>query len=133
MRGAKSAATGALVYIVLIIISIAVELEGLINVDYGGWVALVGALAAFVGTKLMLADRAPNLSRLVAKPWIEILAIAAMMAAGPLRRGVRAEHGRRRRRSSSFLAFIGAVIAVLFDHGRDGLAVRLSPSGTARC
>ena len=33
VRGAKSAATGALVYIVLIIISIAVELDGLVNVE----------------------------------------------------------------------------------------------------
>ena len=40
----------------LIVVSIAVELGGLINVVYGGWVALVGAIAAFVGTKLMLAD-----------------------------------------------------------------------------
>ena len=36
VRGAKSAATGALVYIVLIIISIAVELGGLVNVELGG-------------------------------------------------------------------------------------------------
>jgi branched-chain amino acid transport system permease protein len=116
VRGAKSAATGALVYIVLIIISIAVELEGLVNVEYGGWVALVGALAAFVGTKLMLADRAPNLATMVTKPWIEILAIAAMMglALFGVAFALNMDDGGS---FVSFLGFIGAVIAVLLSTG----------------
>jgi branched-chain amino acid transport system permease protein len=116
VRGAKSAATGALIYIVLIIISIAVELEGLVNVEYGGWVALIGALAAFVGTKLMLADRAPNLAGMVAKPWIEILAIAAVMALALFGAAfaLNMDDGGS---FVSFLGFIGAVIAVLFTTG----------------
>jgi branched-chain amino acid transport system permease protein len=116
VRGAKSAATGALVYIVLIIISIAVELGGLVNVELGGWVALVGALAAFVGTKLMLADRAPNLATMVTKPWIEILAIAAMMglALFGVAFALNMDDGGS---FVSFLGFIGAVIAVLLSTG----------------
>ena len=43
VRGAKAAGTGALVYMALIILSITLELGGLINVVYGGWVALLGA------------------------------------------------------------------------------------------
>jgi branched-chain amino acid transport system permease protein len=116
VRGAKSAATGALVYILLIIISIAVELGGLVNVELGGWVALVGALAAFVGTKLMLADRAPNLATMVTKPWIEILAIAAMMglALFGVAFALNMDDGGS---FVSFLGFIGAVIAVLLSTG----------------
>ena len=116
VRGAKSAATGALVYIVLIIISIAVELEGLVNVEYGGWVALIGALAAFVGTKLMLADRAPNLGTMVTRPWIEILAIAAMMglALFGVAFALNMDDGGS---FVSFLGFIGAIIAVLSTTG----------------
>jgi branched-chain amino acid transport system permease protein len=116
VRGAKSAATGALIYIVLIIISIAVELEGLVNVEYGGWVALIGALAAFVGTKLMLADRAPNLAGMVAKPWVEIIAIAAVMGLALFGAAfaLNMDDGGL---FVSFLGFIGAMIAVLFTTG----------------
>ncbi len=116
VRGAKSAATGALIYIVLIIISIAVELEGLINVEYGGWIAFLGALLAFVGTKLMLADRAPNLSGLVARPWIEILAIAAVMALGLFGAAfaLNMDDGGS---FVSFLGFLGAIISILITTG----------------
>ena len=51
VRGAKSAGIGALVFIAIIILSIAVELGGLINVVCGGWLALLGAALAFVGTR----------------------------------------------------------------------------------
>ena len=54
------------------------------------------ARSPFVGTKLMPADRAPNLAAPGCRPWLEILAIAAVMAAGPLRRRLRPGHGRRR-------------------------------------
>jgi branched-chain amino acid transport system permease protein len=116
VRGAKSAATGALIYIVFIIISIAVELEGLVNTEYGGWVALVGAVLAFVGTKLMLAERAPNLGGLVAKPWIEIVCVALVMALALFAAAfaLNMDDGGS---FVSFLGFIGAIIAVLFTSG----------------
>ena len=116
VRGAKSAATGALIYVVLILLSIAVELGGLVNVVYGGWIAFVGALLAFVGTKLMLADRAPNLAGLVAKPWIEILAIAAVMALGLFGAAfaLNMDDGGS---FVSFLGFIGAIISILITTG----------------
>jgi branched-chain amino acid transport system permease protein len=119
VRGAKSAASGALIYIVLIIISIAVELEGLINVEYGGWVALLGALLAFLGTKLMLADRAPSLGGMVAKPWVEILAVAVVMALAMFAAAfaLNMDDGGS---FVSFLAFVGAVIAVIISSGLMG-------------
>ena len=116
VRGAKSAATGALVYIVLIIISVAVELEGLINVEYGGWVALLGALLAFVGSKLMLADGRPTIAAAVAPAWLEILAIAVVMALALFGAAfaLNMDDGGS---FVSFLGFVGAVIAVAIASG----------------
>jgi branched-chain amino acid transport system permease protein len=119
VRAAKSAATGGLVYILLIIISIAVELEGLVNIEYGGWVALVGAVLAFAGTRLMLVDRAPNLFGAVAKPWIEILAIALVMALALFGAAfaLNMDDGGS---FVSFLGFICTIIAVLITSGAMG-------------
>ena len=116
VRGAKSAATGSLVYVGLILLSIAVELDGLINVEYGGWIALVGVVVAFVGTRLLPADRASNLAALVRAPWIEILAIAIMMALA-LFGAAFALNMVDGGSFVSFLGFIGAVIAVLMSSG----------------
>ena len=74
VRGAKAAATGALVFIAIIILSIAVELGGLINVVYGGWLALLGAVLAFAGTRLMIMDKPATLSQAQVRPTLEILA-----------------------------------------------------------
>jgi branched-chain amino acid transport system permease protein len=116
VRGAKSAATGALTYLLLILISIAVELGGLVNVEYGGWVALVGALLAFVGTKLMVADRTPTLAAATAPAWAEILAIAAVMALALFGAAfaLNMDDGGS---FVSFLGFVGAIIAVLMTTG----------------
>ena len=116
VRGAKSAATGALVYILLIISSIAVELGGLVNVEYGGWIALAGALLAFAGTKLVPADRSPNLNTASAPAWVEILAIAAIMALSLFGAAfaLNMDDGGS---FISFLSFVGAVIAVLITSG----------------
>lgn len=115
-RAAKSTATGALVYLLLIIISIALELEGLVNVEIGGWIALVGALLAFVGTKLMPADRAPNLAGMVAKPWIEIVCVALVMALALFGAAfaLNMDDGGS---FVSLLGFVGTIIAVLITSG----------------
>ncbi len=78
--GAKSAATGLLVFMIFVVVSIALELGGLINVRYGGWLALVGSILAFAGTRLMVPGKKATLERLVAKSWLEIGAIAIFMA-----------------------------------------------------
>ena len=112
VRGAKAAGTGALVYVLLILISIALELGGLINVVYGGWVALLGAAVAFVGTKLMLADQPATLSQATLRPWLEILSVAVLMAAVLFAAAfaLNIDDGGA---FVSFVAFIGAVVAVL--------------------
>jgi len=115
VRGAKAASTGALVYMAIIILSIAVELGGLINVVYGGWIALVGALA-FVGTRLMIMDQPPTLARAQIRPTLEILLVAVVMGAALFATAfaLNIDDGGA---FVSFVAFLGAFIAVLFRLG----------------
>jgi branched-chain amino acid transport system permease protein len=116
VRGAKAAATGALVYIAIILLSIAVELGGLINIVYGGWIALLGAALAFVGTRLMIVDQPPTLAHARTKPALEILLIAVMMGAALFATAfaLNIEDGGT---FVSFIAFLGALVAVLFRVG----------------
>jgi branched-chain amino acid transport system permease protein len=116
VRGAKAAGTGALVYIAIIILSIAVELGGLINVAYGGWVALLGASLAFAGTRLMIPDRPPTLSQAQIRPMLEILLVAIVMGAALFATAyaLNIDDGGT---FVSFVAFLGAFIAVLFRVG----------------
>ncbi|HSU34677.1 MAG TPA: branched-chain amino acid ABC transporter permease [Propionibacteriaceae bacterium] len=111
VRGAKAAGTGALVYVGLILISIALELGGLINIVYGGWVVLVGAALAFVGTKLMVLDRPPTVAEAILKPWMEIAAVTLVMAAAMFTAAfaLGQDDGGT---FVSFLAFIGTIVAV---------------------
>lgn len=112
VRGAKAASTGALVYMAIIILSIAVELGGLINVVYGGWIALVGAALAFVGTRLMIMDQPPTLARAQIRPTLEILLVAVVMGAALFATAfaLNIDDGGT---FVSFVAFLGAFIAVL--------------------
>ncbi|MET0693653.1 MAG: branched-chain amino acid ABC transporter permease [Propionibacteriaceae bacterium] len=116
IQGAKAASTGALIYVALILISIAAELGGLINVVYGGWVAFLGALLAFVGTKLMPPGRRPTLHGATLAPWLEILSIAVIMAAALFGAAFALDNDDGGS-FLSFLAFAGAVIAILIRTG----------------
>jgi branched-chain amino acid transport system permease protein len=116
VRGAKAASTGALIFVALILISIAAELGGLVNVVYGGWIALVGALLAFVGTKLMPAGRPPTLASAVLPAWMEIATIAVLMAAA-LFGAAYALSNDDGGAFVTFIAFAGAVIAILIRCG----------------
>ena len=119
VRGAKAAATGALVYIAIIILSIAVELGGLINVVYGGWLALLGAALAFAGTRLMIIDQPPTLSQAQIRPTLEILLIVVVMGAALFATAfaLNIDDGGA---FVSFAAFLGAFVAVLFRVGAMG-------------
>jgi len=116
VRGAKAAGTGALVFVVLVVLSITLELGGLVNVVYGGFLALLGAVLAFVGTKLMRVDKPATLSQATLRPWLEILAIAVLMAAALFATAfaLNIDDGGT---FVTFVAFIGAVVAVLFRVG----------------
>ena len=119
VRGAKAGSVGLLVYIALILISIGVELGGLINVVYGGWVALIGALLTFAGTRFMVPERPPTIAHAVAKPWIEIVAVAAVMALVLFGTAFALNHDDGGS-FVSFLAAAGAFIAILFRTGVAG-------------
>ncbi len=116
VRGAKAASTGALIYVILIVVSIAVELGGLVNVVYGGWVALVAAALAFVGTRLMPAGRPPTLSSATLPAWLEIVSIAVVMAVA-LFGAAFALSNDDGGAFVTFIAFAGAVVAILIRTG----------------
>ena len=118
-RGAKAAAAGALVYLVIIVVSIAAELGGLVNVEYGGWVALVGALLAFVGTRLVPYGRPATLYRASARTPLELLAIVVVMAAALFGTAYALDNDDAGN-FVSFLVFAGTVVAVLIGLGAMG-------------
>ena len=114
--GARAAGLGVLVFVVIVLVSIAAELGGLVNVDYGGWVALVGALLAFVGTRLQPAGRAATLYRAAARSWLELLAIVVVMAAALF--GIAyALDTDDPGTFVSFVVFVGALVTVLVGLG----------------
>ncbi|SDE52016.1 branched-chain amino acid ABC transporter permease [Auraticoccus monumenti] len=77
--GAKAAAVGAAVYVAVVLLAVTLELGGLINVEYGGWVALVGAVVALVGTRLLPPAPAPTVARVSSPAWLVIVTIAVVM------------------------------------------------------
>jgi branched-chain amino acid transport system permease protein len=79
VRGARAAATGALVALLVIDISIAFELGGLINVVYGGWIATAAAAIAFAATRFLITEAEPTLASAKTPAWMAILAIALVM------------------------------------------------------
>jgi len=116
IRGARAAASGALLFVAIILIAIAVELGGLVNVTYGGWVALVGAVLAFVGTRLVAPGPHATLYDARVRNWLELLAVALVMAA--------ALFGLAYALDTddpgifvSFLVFVGTIIAALAGLG----------------
>ena len=48
VRGAKSLSIGAVAFLVIILAAISLELGGAVNVEIGGWLALLGAVLACV-------------------------------------------------------------------------------------
>jgi branched-chain amino acid transport system permease protein len=119
VRGAKAAGTGALVFLILVTVAIALELGGLVNVVWGGWIALLGAVIAFVGTRLMVADPTPTLERATLPAWLEILAIAVVMAAVLFASAyvLNLDDGGA---FVAFLAFLITVVAVMLRTGAMG-------------
>ncbi len=78
-QGARAVAVGALVFVVVVLVAVALELGGLVNVEYGGWVALLGAVLAVAGTRLLPPDRLPTVARASSPAWLVILTIAVIM------------------------------------------------------
>lgn len=79
-RAAITTATVGLVYVACCLAAIALELGGLVNIDYGAWVALGGAAVAWVGTRMLPPGPEGTLDRVSSRSWVQILAIVAVMA-----------------------------------------------------
>jgi branched-chain amino acid transport system permease protein len=79
-RAAKAAATVGLLFVLCCVLAIALELGGLINVEYGGWVALAAAILTWIGTRMLLPGPEASLERVGGSSWLQILAIVAVMA-----------------------------------------------------
>ena len=87
--------------------------------------ALLGAAVAFVGTKLMLADKPATLAQATPPTWLEILAIAVLMAPVLFAAAfaLNIDDGGA---FVSFVAFVGAVVAVLSRVGVMGFLSGIS-------
>ena len=79
-RGAKAAALGALVYIAAISISVAAELGGLVALEPGAWVGLVGAAIATLATRALPDGHDPRLRFVPTPSWLQILGIVGALA-----------------------------------------------------
>ena len=80
VRGARAAGIGLLAYLGVVLLAIALELGGLLTIEIGGWIALLSAVVAFFGSRLLLGGREPYLDRVPRYPVLEILGITVMMA-----------------------------------------------------
>jgi len=79
--GLRALSVWLLLYMVLVLVAITTESDGLVNIDPGGWVALLGAVLLFAGARLVPLREHDDLSRARMAGWLEILAIAVAMAA----------------------------------------------------
>lgn len=81
VRGARATGIGVLVYIGVVLLAIALERGGLAHIEWGGWIALVAALVAFAGSRLLIPGREPYLDRIPKLPILEIVTIAVLLGA----------------------------------------------------
>jgi branched-chain amino acid transport system permease protein len=79
--GLRALGLGLTAYMVGIIVAISVESDGLINVNPGAYVALVGAGLILASSRMLPLRQLHDLSQAKLPGWSEILAIAVMMAA----------------------------------------------------
>ncbi|MDO5499934.1 MAG: branched-chain amino acid ABC transporter permease, partial [Propionibacteriaceae bacterium] len=117
-RAAKTAATFGALFVLGCLASIALELGGLVNIEIGGWVALAGALAAWFGTRMLPMGPEASLERIGDRSWLQILAIAAVMAGALFAAAYILELDD----SGAFLVVIIAVFGIVLTLNRLGLA-----------
>ncbi|MCC6497391.1 MAG: branched-chain amino acid ABC transporter permease [Propionibacteriaceae bacterium] len=77
---AKTASIATLVTVLIALAAIAIELGGIVNLEIGGWLALAGAALAALATPFLPDSPEPTLERIRGPKWLQIVAIAAMMA-----------------------------------------------------
>ena len=114
--GLRALAIGLSLYMVLVVVAISLESGGLINVNPGGWVSLVGSLLLLVSSRQLPLRELRDLSEARLPGWFEIAAIAAVMAV--ILFGAAYALGLQDAWSFVlFLVFAAAVVAVVFRTG----------------
>ena len=78
--GLRALGTGSMVFVIYSLVAIAYEAGGLVNINPGGWVALVGALALWLGGHFLPQRTLHNFAKAKSSPVLEILVIVVLMA-----------------------------------------------------
>ena len=79
--GLRALATWALLFMVMVVVAITIEAGGLINIDPGGWISLLGAVLLFAAARLVLPRETRDPAEAHLPGWSEILVIVVLMAA----------------------------------------------------
>ena len=79
--GLRGLATWTLIFMATVVVAITVEAGGLINIDPGGWISLLGAVLLFAASRLVLPKETRDLAEARLPGWAEILVIVVLMAA----------------------------------------------------
>jgi branched-chain amino acid transport system permease protein len=110
--GVRALSSWLLVYMLGVLIAIAADSDGLINVNPGGWMSFGGALVLFAGAHLIEhVTELRDMSESKLPSWVELLVISVVMAA--ILFGVAYSLGREDAWSFVlFLVFAGALVAV---------------------
>jgi branched-chain amino acid transport system permease protein len=80
-RGIHALADWTLIFMTMVVVTIAVQAGGLINVEPGCWISLLGAALLFVASRLLMAKKTRDLAEAELPGWAEILVIVVIMAA----------------------------------------------------
>jgi branched-chain amino acid transport system permease protein len=78
--GALSAAIGLTAFVLVAIAAIAIESGGLVNLEPGAWIALVGGLLATAGGLVLRASPEPSMGTLKSPQWLQIVVICLGLA-----------------------------------------------------
>ncbi len=79
-RALRALGIGAFGYMTLVVILIAAQAGGLINVNPGGWVSFVGSLVMAVGALFLTPRETKDQLRATMPDWVEILVIVVLLA-----------------------------------------------------
>jgi len=79
--GLRALGTWTLVYLAGVLVAIAAQAGGLVNIDPGGWVSFAGAAVLFGASRLAVARELRPVSASTLPHWAEIVVIVVVMAA----------------------------------------------------
>ncbi|MGJ6979010.1 branched-chain amino acid ABC transporter permease [Aestuariimicrobium soli] len=124
-RAARAGALGLLAFVVVVLASIALTLGGLVNVEYGGWVALAGSALAVLGTRLLSSRQSPSLERAPHVPVLEIVTIAVVLLGGLML----VSYALNQRDGDTFIVLLVHLAAMIVIAARSGLGTWLAVAG----